>query len=924
MHFLRSVLASRSEDEGFQVQLVTGSNGSEQKLINTPLNRQDFFKETAQKGIYDLFCANGALFISYSKNHRFNVKTALARINDVANATGTLVSFNKTNVQFDSNGVLLNPSDLIFSGAWANKRIADLLPSNYEPGASEVTTGDTLSIRNIKDDFEVYQESRPVEEIYLHLDKPLYFPGDTVWYKAYLVNAGHALTKHSEVLYVDLIGPDNDILKHEILNVFDGTSAGDVALPAKPAAGRYHIRAYTNWMRNWQATDFFDQPLLIAGARAAKPSTSVLTQPDVQFFPEGGALVDGLRSKVGVKSVGKNGMGEDIDGVVVDDMGNTVSTFKTQHLGMGVFAFTPQHGRHYKVNITAEGKPGFSADLPAALDAGYTLSINNTGKDSIYVKLNANDALLKNKQGSAFYVVARAGDKIYYTTAGRLTAPSFSFGVEKSRFPSGIVQFTLFSSTGEPLNERIAFIQQNDTLNLKLDSISAESKVKQAVKLRLKAADSTGRPVNGSFSVSVINETITGAEEAGESTIFNNLLLTSELKGYIETPNYYFLNPTDQTRADLDVLMLTQGYRRYEWRKMLDKDTGTLAYQAEKSLELTGVLQTDDGKPLPNKKISMANFKLGVFRDTLTDNLGNFTFKRLDLPDSARLLFNAGDNVKVRMRTLEYPPVEQHIYSEALADTGLNDRYQAFRQIRLNDSLHNVRMLKEVTIKERKTAPEPDLSGSANLNGAGHADQIITNDQLSNCLNLSDCLTSRLHGVFFEQGQYYAQKYEADIDVPDMAIILPAMVIIVDGQIMDSAYINNLNAKDVQSVEVLLSGAYLAIYGSNAPFGALVITTKRGPNKKASDISSKLIAYNFDGFYRSKVFYSPRYEPGAPEARRDVRTTVFWEPYLITGKDGKAKADFYNSTMKGTYRVVIEGIDARGNLGRLVYRYKVE
>jgi hypothetical protein len=133
MHFLRSLAAGDFTDEGFQVQLVTGAAGSVQQLITMPLSLDDFFKRTDQKGVYDLYSASGSLFVSYSKNHRFSLKTALARINDPTNRNSTLVAFNSPNSLFQSNGVLLNPGNVVFSGAWGNNRVAELLPSDYEP-----------------------------------------------------------------------------------------------------------------------------------------------------------------------------------------------------------------------------------------------------------------------------------------------------------------------------------------------------------------------------------------------------------------------------------------------------------------------------------------------------------------------------------------------------------------------------------------------------------------------------------------------------------------------------------------------------------------------------------------------------------------------------------------------------------------------
>jgi len=136
-----------------------------------------------------------------------------------------------------------------------------------------------------------------------------------------------------------------------------------------------------------------------------------------------------------------------------------------------------------------------------------------------------------------------------------------------------------------------------------------------------------------------------------------------------------------------------------------------------------------------------------------------------------------------------------------------------------------------------------------------------------------------------------------------------------------------LNANDVYSIEVLRSGAYLSVYGSNTPTGALVITTKHssGLDYITSAAPSGLINYPFKGFTKAHVFYSPKYDGPRTDAQGpDLRSTIYWNPNIITDKDGKASFEYYNADTKGTYRIVVEGISDTGSIGRIVYKYKVE
>jgi len=155
--------------------------------------------------------------------------------------------------------------------------------------------------------------------------------------------------------------------------------------------------------------------------------------------------------------------------VITDQDGNEVASFNTQHAGMGQFPLTPQPGKQYKAKITESDGAGFTVDLPAAKDAGFILTVNNLG-DSIYVKVAANGVWYKNHEHTAFYLIAQSGGKYYYTAKGNLEGPVFTTLIAKDRFPSGIVRFTLLSQKGEPLNERIVFVQNSDHLGLKVSS----------------------------------------------------------------------------------------------------------------------------------------------------------------------------------------------------------------------------------------------------------------------------------------------------------------------------------------------------------------------------------------------------------------------------------------------------------------------
>lgn len=776
----------------------------------------------------------------------------------------------------------------------------------------------------------------PVEKVYLHLDKPAYNFADTIWYKAYtVIGQHHQLSALSGVLYVELISPNDTLISRQILKLSAGTAAGDIPLAATLQQGVYRIRAYTKWMRNANAGPayFYGHKIRIGGILApfAAANKQIAPKPDVQFFPEGGNLVVGIRSRVAIKAINGNGLGEDIKGVIEDNAGNVVADFATQHLGMGVFALIPQSGKTYRAKIISAGESVYTVDLPHTKEQGYTLAINNSRRDSLVIKVAISDALLKQRQGSSFYLLAQSAGKIYYSATAVLNSPVFGASISKSRFPSGILQVTLFDDKNQPVAERIAFIKSSDSLTLKLSAPSEVYKTRQPVKFSLDAA-AGGKPANGTFSVAVINETVSGADDASESTILNNLLLTFDLKGNIEQPNYYFGN-NSQAKADLDVLMLTQGYRRFEWKQALAAEPAPIAFQPENSLELVGTVQTMGGKPVPNGKVVLTAPRDNIIIDTLTDINGNFRFTKLDISDTSKVTLNAkksnnNNNVQVTVLNPGYAEIIKGMVADTTASqlplqvaALLQQKYVDYQQLQKEALIKRGRVLKEVQIKANHIRSAPQLTYSSNLNGPGHANQVIMGDDLNMnaCANVADCLRGKVMGVMFDaDGSPRNTRSLTSIGGGDRE----HMKLIVDGIMIEGSHLSELNSNDIYSIEVLRSAAYLAIYGSNAPGGALVITMRRGESRARQTSFSGVITFQFRGFTPTRSFYSPKYTAATPLP--DTHSTVYWNPYVFTDAQGKASFEYFNAGGKGVYRVVMEGIDADGNLGRQVYRYKVQ
>ena len=237
----------------------------------------------------------------------------------------------------------------------------------------------------------------------------------------------------------------------------------------------------------------------------------------------------------------EDGLGKAIKGVITDESNDEVAKFNSMHLGMGEFNLLPLGGKKYKALITFADGSEKGIDLPAPQAKGYVMHIDNSDPLFIEVKIEAAKDNLSEQSGGGVSLLGQSGAEIYYAAQSKSQQAFFTTMIPKSKFPDGIAQFTLFSAKGEPLNERLVFIQNSAKLNLSIDPGGTTFATRGKMKIKVGAKNEQGKPVFGNFSVAVIDETKVPVDETTESTIFSNLLLSSDLKGYIENPNYYFV-----------------------------------------------------------------------------------------------------------------------------------------------------------------------------------------------------------------------------------------------------------------------------------------------------------------------------------------------------------------------------------------------
>jgi hypothetical protein len=772
-----------------------------------------------------------------------------------------------------------------------------------------------------------WTDSIPQEKVYLHMDKPYYALGDTIWFKGYVtIGSRHQLSALSGALYVDLITARDSIIRSLKLPITSGMVMGNFIAADDVPDGNYRIRAYTRWMRNAGEEYFFDKTFTIGNPALSKKSPlNTSAQNDVQFFPESGSLVNGILSRVAFKAVGVNGLGADIKGKVIDETGAEVARLETLHAGMGNFMIRPAAGKTYSAQLTFADGITKTVALPKAADAGYVLGVYQPNPDSILVKISASSGL----QPSDINLVAQTGDETIFASAIKITGAANSIWLDKNDFPSGIAQFTIYSTKGEPLNERIAFIRGKDQMRLTLETVKTTYKSREPVKINLQANDSQNKPAFGNFSVTVIDETKVPADESSESTILSNLLLTSDLKGYVEQPNYYFTGITDEVNRALDNLLLTQGYRRFVWKEQ----AGTVATKPKFEVEglginISGQVQNLNKKPAANATVTLMSLKAGVTKATTADSLGRFSFDGIFMTDSIKFTVQArgvknGDKVKVILDSIPKASVGMN---KNRADISFNNA-QVARIIKQGgkaaERLTAMHFLQQVDIKSNKNAVKnPDITPQGMFRiPEGSADQTVTLSEAADCLTLSICLQGKLQGINIQSELGYTQIK----DMRPSSAGESSLMLILDGRkVTDKDEISeilegSILPTDVAKVMVVRSNQAIK---STLGGPALMIITKVSAARKSTYNPSVATAAP-KGFNKVREFYSPRYDKPGSANLPDLRTTIYWNPYLKTGDNGKTAFSYFNADGPGTYKVMVEGINADGELGRQVLRYTV-
>ncbi len=656
------------------------------------------------------------------------------------------------------------------------------------------------------------------------------------------------------------------------------------------------------------------------------PVKSTSSESDVQFFPESGDLINGISTQVGFKAVSSDGLGIPVSGYISNQNNERIAEFKSEFAGMGAFSIRPNSNDIYTATIRFEDGSEKAFKLPRVKSQGYVLRADNSDKEELKIRVFTS---ITAREDDELTLVAQTNGQVHFVSRNKLVSKTFNANIPKSRFPTGILQLTLFSPQNEPVAERLVFINHSDFLQIGINSNKAEYSKREKTKLEFNIGTPEGIATIGSFSVAVIDESKVPYDDASETTIISNLLLSSDLKGFIEKPNYYFTDVDQHKIRQLDYLMLTQGWRRFEWKNIMADAYPSLVYRPETNMQISGKVISLSGRPVAGGKVTLFSSAGNVFLlDTLTNANGEFNFDNLYFNDSTKFIIQARNekdkkNVEIRLDRIP-PQLVTKNKNEAMLEVNVNQSIlpylknsrNQYDELRKYGLISRNIMLEEVKIVEKKQ----EVKNSTNLNGAGRADAVITAAQLENCFDIVNCLQGRIAGIIVMNGMVYSMRSMNSLMGP-----VP-MQVVIDGAYVEPTFLSAINPRDVETIEVLKSSSMTGIYGMRGTGGVLVVNTKRGEiNRDYRSFAPGIVSFNPQGFFKGREFYAPNYaDPSINPAIPDLRTTIYWNPNVVSDSNGNASVEFYNADGTGNYKVVVEGINVQGNIGRQIYRYSVK
>lgn len=739
------------------------------------------------------------------------------------------------------------------------------------------------------------------EFFYTHFNKAVYFPGENIWFKVYVLDyVSRQPFLPTRNLHAELYGPSGKLVQKKLLYVAEASTHGDFRLSDTLPPGTYTFRAYTNWSKNFGEHFTFTQPLTVVGKTvAAKEAAKSLTEhPDVQFFPEGGSLIADIQNTVAFKVVNRDGFGMLLQGTLKLD-GKSLQTITSNSFGMGRFNLLPKTSGVYTAVFPSPGRDSFAVDLPKPIEKGITLTVDAVSNDSVLVTVLTNVTTLKEVRGQDFHImVHRQGNGTFFKgTFGRF----HKFSLPKSYFPQGVAHLTLFDHQNRPIADRAVFMHPPRT------SLNVTSK-RQGDSVQVEFLTSLAdKPLSSNLSVSLL-PVGTEADDFGRN-IYSRYFLEGDIKGFIEHPSYYFEGDRDGRKADLDNLLLVHGWRSYNWNTILNSKADTMAHAFYQGLNFKGKIpgyrQASENDSTVLTLLSPAN------NITLTSKVkadGTFEFPYLYLRDSSQLaLTTTAVKWQSSLVAAETELVGISFDSATISPVHLVAKKTVNSQQAM---IANAGDLEEVIIRTK--APEQKVFQNDPYVNNHDREYKIDDAAIRRHRNLTDLLRTQfgINSTEDGAGNVIIQMVNGPFSIGS-ANLPPTLI--VDGMAMGSLnLLRTLRVTDVEAIAVNRYGN--TMLGSRGAGGSIVIKTRTDPNALRPKQEDAVKNIFVRGYATPSAYFSPTYSVPRTHPSFIKYGAIHWEPRVITDGSGKGFIRFALPKELTGFLLKAEGITVNGEV----------
>ena len=783
-----------------------------------------------------------------------------------------------------------------------------------------------LSAQKMDSMLNIYANNYPQEKIHLQLDKNLYRPGETVWFKAYIFTGADPSTL-SRNFYAELSDPSGTILERKVYPVTESSTAGSFDLPKTIKSRHLHLRAYTTWMTNFDTAFYYERDIRIFDDKldSAGTVTIVPRVAKMQFFPEGGDLIAGVETMVAFKANDQFGLPVAARGVIQDQSGKELLVFETLHDGMGKFLLTPDKGD----SLTAVWKDDQGIEhrtgLPAARATGAVLRAITGNQKVLFSVARSTDGGPELKH---LTIIGHMHQHLIYKARINLDDNYMSGGtIPTGQLPSGVMVLTLFDENMIPVAERVVFVNNHDYLFSPEISVQIKGVNKRGKNSLVIDVPDT---IKTNMSLAVTDVTADG-EFPNDDNIISRLLLTGEIRGYVHDPYFYFSSTADSLVNMLDLVMMTHGWRRIKWEALAkgllpvirnpEQDflamrvevLGVDPYKITRDESINVIMSRKDSSTQMLSVPHVSGSKFGiqglVFFDTVKAYYMFNTNKAL--ADQAAVTFSNG--------LVRGPKLAKPLFSGFEGWTAEDSIYLK-RNRYIQQELVRVQPIEDARVKtlatatvigrEKSPAEKLDERYASGMFAGGDAYTFdLLDDVFANAMpDIFTYLQGKVPGLQIITGQGPGGAPSLNWRGGRPSLYLNEMQV-------DASQLQSISVPDIAMVKVFRPGSGVGFGGGSG--GTIAVYTKKGGDSKNSDPTFKgLPRAILAGYSMPKEFYSPNYLENSPRnEQEDLRTTLYWKPYLMTDKETmRVNIDFFNNDITKKLRIVLEGFNEDGKL----------